>query len=248
MQRFQNGAEDVQLTVRLAAVRAMGILGGPEAVRTLKEQIHDQSPKMRSQAAASLRILGEKETLFRLADDKASEVRLEVAKGLDNPRANQTGELVKMMLADPSAQVQKAAIEAVGHWPLEQSAPILFGEMKSKSLLKRETAAKTLGKHWEPALSFPYEERQPEILAKSLAALKDQFEFDDWDEEPGAIQQVSWQNHRELGSRELDRLSLDQGREAIATYTDPNATREERAEAREQMLALKGKFLFGYPD
>jgi len=244
---LQNGVEDVQLTVRLAAVRALGILGGPDAVRVLKEHVHDQSPKMRSQVAASLRKLGEKETLFRLADDKAFEVRSEVAKGLDNPKANRTGELAKKMLADPSARVQKNAIEAIGQWPLELAAPILFGEMESRSLLKRETATKMLARQWEPAATFPYDDRQPEVLAKSLAILKDRFESDDQivqadnrvsdSPEYGMIQQAAWKQ-----ARELDRLSLEKGRKAIAAYTNINATREERTQAREQMISLREKF------
>ncbi len=252
MQRLQDGIEDTQLTVRLAAADAMGIVGGSDAVHELKEHVHDQSPKMRAQIAASLRKLGEKETLFRLADDKASEVRIEVAQALDDPHANRTAELAKKLLADPSAQVQKCTIEAIGRWSLDRSAPILFGEMESNSLVKRETAMRMLGEHWEPALSFDYENRSSEARADSLALLKNRFESDDkiasgdeqtndldgrTSETPNPIRQASWAN-----PRELDRLSLDKGRKAIAIYVDPEATREERTRAREQMIALKDKF------
>ncbi len=252
MQRLQDGIEDTQLTVRLAAAGAMGIVGAPDAVHELKEHVNAQSPKMRAQVAASLRKLGDKDALFRLADDKASEVRIEVAKALDDPRANRTVELAKKMLADPSAQVQKCTIEAIGCWPLEHSAPVLFGEMESNSLLKRETAMRMLGNLWQPALTFDYENRSNEARAESLASLKDRFESEDKiaslseeseeidersSETTGPIRQASWRN-----PRELDRLSLDKGCKAIALYTDPEATREERDRAREQMIAMKDKF------
>lgn len=175
MRHILDGVHDMRMTVRLAALDALSIIGGPDAIKSLDEHANDTSPKIRARVAASLRKLNEKEALFRFAADKSPEVRNEVARGLDDPEVYNTTKLVKTLLTDQSSTVQKSVIESIRNWPLELSVAILFEEMKSPSLLKRETATNALAEKWPPAAEFEFSDRRTDIRTESLAKLKDQY-------------------------------------------------------------------------
>lgn len=238
---------DPQHNVRLATVDAMGLSESAQSLELLRENSRNTSSAIRARTARAFRKRGAFEDLFRMAEDKDAAVRSEVAMALQNSGDLRTRELMKQMLADRSVQVQKHALDALAAWPENQSCPILLEEMGSITSAKREKATQLLAQIWPPAAGYDYSEVRSEVRNASLKEFKERFynepRFADVDT---TLLVDSRNDHRTRGGavtsrRELDRISLEKGRRAFSLYQNPRATRDERNEAREQLLALEGK-------
>lgn len=171
-----DGLCDPRVKVRLAAIDALGIQGGETAFKHLSNRLRDPAPQIRAHVAAAFRKMGQKEDLFRFSEDDAYEVRIEVAKGLDDPTFPGTKKLVQKMLTDSSSRVQKTVLESLTTWSLAESAPILFEELASPSLQKRETAQQVLARFWFPAESFDYSDRRTDLRQTALQELRAAFD------------------------------------------------------------------------
>ena len=241
---LRDGMDDTKLPVRLAAIDAMGILGGDDSITMLQKHTLDTSAKVRAKTASTLRKLGANDELFALVDDKSSEVRAEIAKGLTDPGEVQTRELAKKMLDDQSAIVQKFVIESIGEWPVEIAAPILLKQMESQSLIKRETATVALAKSWPDAAKFDFADRRIELRAAALEQLKEEFNESEIAKninenfaENGYSSEIANAKYG-LNPRELDIETLNKGRNAILVLTDPETNRFDRKEAEEELLEI----------
>ncbi|MGL6197107.1 MAG: HEAT repeat domain-containing protein, partial [Thermoguttaceae bacterium] len=239
----KDGLRDSRLSVRLATIDAIGVAGEKELVSLLRENVKDQSPKVRTHIAASFRKMNEKDEVFQLVGDKSLDVRVEVAKALDDVTYAQSFSLAEKLLKDQSPQVQKAVICSIEKWPIEYAAPILLEEMGSQSLQKRETATVALTKMWPDARDFEFSNRQVAERQASLEELKDRFySIEDFQalrkNNNNDIKQVS---HSAATQRELDRSSLEKGRTAFDTYCDLEIDRRFRTKAEDSLLELGPK-------
>ena len=69
--------------------------------------------------------------MLKHVDDQDIQVRVEVAKALSERCTRQTANIAEIYVADRSAKVQLATIEAVGGWSIEESGRLLLTALKS---------------------------------------------------------------------------------------------------------------------
>ena len=117
--------------VRNAAMVALADTRNREAIPFAKDQLRDSLPANRAAAVSALRKIGEYDEVFKLADDAAAPVKVEVARALADRCTPQTANLAKAYIADRSRDVQRATLESVAGWSIEESGPLLLTAAKS---------------------------------------------------------------------------------------------------------------------
>ncbi len=138
-------------TVRNAAMDALAEMGCREAVPLVKEKLTDTAPLNRAKAVETLRKLGCYDDVFRLSDDPAWQVRIEVAKAIAERRTPQSYQKAKQYLTTGNDRVQKEALEAVADWPIEEGGPLMLEALKSPVQATRIRAAALLSEYFESA-------------------------------------------------------------------------------------------------
>ena len=149
---------DNDIRVRMAAIAALGELGGSAAQATLQGLLEKrQAEQIRTASVAALARMGARKAVLEAASDESWRVRIKVADALaawpDGNALTTAGRL----LDDPSTEVQRAVVAALARWPLAQSGPILMTAMGKDCFLTRKTAAEQLAARWPPAAEFPVE-------------------------------------------------------------------------------------------
>ncbi len=147
---------DHDLQVRMAAIAALGDLGGGESQEMLEGLLIGSSDAIRAAAVAALAQLGDKRTVLAAAKDESWRVRAEVARALRSYAADiSTDEVARRLLGDSSAQVQQQVIEALAEWPTDRAGSLLLAAMDATALSTRKAAAEQLAQRWPPAAEFP---------------------------------------------------------------------------------------------
>ncbi len=108
-------------SVRSAAVMALGLLGGDQALATVQEATKDQDPMVRAAAAEVLGRIGSPELHHRLLAsmlrDQAVEVRIAAALSLTKLRAPEAVDSLVGLLADPLEEARRKAEDALTRFP-----------------------------------------------------------------------------------------------------------------------------------
>ncbi len=153
--------------VRTAAIEALGLVGDQQARSVLAGLLADRSERIRAAAVDALAAAGERHKVLEAAGDESWRVRRQVARALAGRPDEPSASVARELLADPSAEVQLAVVEAVGQWPLERGGGLLLSAMDRPSLLTRQTATRCLAAQWPQAATFLPEappERRRELL------------------------------------------------------------------------------------
>ena len=165
--------DDTNLTVRIAAIGALGKLGTP-ACRTTLEKLRTHSHEAaRVAAVESLAHLAGCQAVLVSAKDKSWRVRQAVADSLSlagrdrQPIAADVVEMAQTLVHDPSLEVQRSLLKSLADWPLETSGGVLLTAMAEGGYQTRKDAAKLLAARWQPGADFPVEappaERTPAV-------------------------------------------------------------------------------------
>jgi HEAT repeat protein len=176
---------DFHLDVRLAAVRALGELGDAQARTDLQRLLIHEPEAVRAGAILALAASGDDVTVFASANDASWQVRRSVAQSLGRFATPRGATIARQLLADRSAEVRRAVIDAIGSWPLGQAGPILMTAMAEAPYATRKQAAEKLAQRWPDAVGFT-SDAPPERRAEQLSAIQDSWRRTHLAEESGA--------------------------------------------------------------
>ena len=160
--------------VRNAAMIALADNRSREAIPFAKNQLRESIPANRAAAVSALRKIGEYDEVFKLADDSAAVVRVEVARALAERCTPQTANLAKTYIADRNRDVQRATLESVAGWSVEEAGPIFLAAAASFHTDIRHRAVDMLAQRGVVYTGFDPESR-PEIQTVQHQALVDIF-------------------------------------------------------------------------
>lgn len=244
-----------------ATLDALAEAGCKEAIPLAKEKLHDTVGRNRAKAVQTLRKLGCLDDVFRLHDDQAWEVRIEVAKSIADRCSPQTAKLARDCLSD-TARVQEATIDAVATWPIEDAAPILLEALKCNLQTTRSRALNVLARHIPEAKRYDVVAK-PERVEEDRLALADLFdEFIEqkktsktqtrgvMPEKPSnrsSISPVAFLEHgdspRSNSDRDPDLLQLAEVRRLLDEWTRPGKSWGEREACLQRLASLEDRLL-----
>ena len=164
---------DFHLEVRLAAIAALGEIGGDDARKAL-EGLEREAEVIRAAAVTALARLGARDRVWAGADSDSWHVRQAVAAALVAWPDAGGALLARRFLSDPSIEVQKEVLATLGKWPLETAGPVLLEAMSGEAYMCRKTAAAQLSGRWPSATDFRAD-APPERRTESLARLREQW-------------------------------------------------------------------------
>lgn len=175
--------QDNDLTVRFAAIDALGHLATKPAVETLQKLLDDETVRIREESVKALALAGDIPSLLAAADDPSWRVRLAAIKALANQPGNKTLAVAGRLLSDASIEVQSQTIQSISHWPLAQSGPLLLTAIDTKTHRTRTEALAALALLWPPAAKFTARRLQ-QHPAQSVASLRQSWQKDFPSESP----------------------------------------------------------------
>jgi HEAT repeat protein len=165
--------DDTDLSVRIAAIGALGKLGTPAARAALEKLRTHSHEAARVESVHALYKLAGYQAVVASAHDKAWRVRQAVAESLsqagDDP-SSENIELARSLVRDPSLDVQRQMIKSLATWPIEEAGPVMLAAMSDAGYQTRKDAAAQLVPRWPAAAEFPVEALAPERAA-SIATL-----------------------------------------------------------------------------
>ena len=182
----ESALADFHLDVRLEAVRALGELGDPQARTDLQRLLIHEPEAVRAGAILALAASGDDVTVFASANDASWQVRRSVAQSLSRFATPRGATIARQLLADRSAEVRRAVVDAISAWPLGQSGPILMTAMAEAPYATRKQAAERLAQRWPVAAGFN-SDGPPERRAEQLSALQDEWRHTQIAGEPWAV-------------------------------------------------------------
>lgn len=176
LEAARSALKDYRLEVRLAAIAALGRLGGAEP-RQMLEKLEHEPEAIWAAALTALAGLEARGPVFAAAGSTSWRVRQAVARSLARwPDAESAG-LARQLMTDPSIEVQKELVAALADWPLPQAGPLLLDAMERGGYLPGKLAAAQLAERWPPAEEFSADapaERRAEVLASLTRAWREQ--------------------------------------------------------------------------
>lgn len=177
LEAARNALTDFRLEVRLAAIAALGGIGGDEARKALA-RLDSEPEVIRSAAILALGKLGDRDHVWSAAESSSWHVRQAAATALRAWPDRAGVLLARKLLTDPSLEVEKEVLETLAAWPLETSGPVLLEAMGGNGYLSRKTAAAQLAERWPAATEFSADapaERRAEMLGGIRAQWGRQF-------------------------------------------------------------------------
>jgi HEAT repeat protein len=154
--RIVPSLEDDSDNVRYEAVKAIGRLGGPDALAPiLRASAEDRADFIRAEAFRVLRTIGAgqpsvPEAAIRALDDKARDVRAQAAAILGVFNDKKSLPLLLKAMADAHWSVRESAENALLNFGAE-AVPPLLGALESPLWTTRFRAARLLGELGDPA-------------------------------------------------------------------------------------------------
>ncbi len=142
---------DAELSVKLAALRALGDYGGESAVALLKTMQKDPGELIRAAALAGLAQCGDLAALDTALADKSWRVRCGLAEMLRKNSSEQGQKLAAQLLADKSAEVRKATLASLTQWPWPAAGPLLLSAAENEFASVRHEAIQQLRSRWSAA-------------------------------------------------------------------------------------------------
>ncbi|HEV7221716.1 MAG TPA: HEAT repeat domain-containing protein [Pirellulales bacterium] len=169
LQAARAALNDYRLEVRLAAVSALGDLGGDEARQALKQLEHEPEV-IRAAVVKAWAKLGSREEVWAAAHHASWRVRQAAAEALTRWPDAGGASLARQLIKDQSVEVQKQTIATLASWPLDAAAPILFAALEEGGYFTRKTAAAQFAERWPAAAEFTVD-APADRRAETLAAL-----------------------------------------------------------------------------
>ncbi len=206
---LRRALDDFDVNVRLAAVESLGQLGTEDARVTLAKLRNNPAEMIRMAAVESLILIGDDKNVAAAASDKSWRVRqvvaqaLEPSPGLRSRDPKEASRLAQLLIADRNPQVQKATINALADWPLQEAGSTLFLALRDGGYLVRKTAAGQLTERWPPAADFPIDG-----ASESRAAALDRLQTA-WNREFGGTAAAMLQLQTESPGVQLTRLEAE---------------------------------------
>lgn len=162
---------DYRLEVRLAAIKALGDLGGDEARLALK-RLAREPEVIQAAAVMAWARLDARDEVWAAARNTSWRVRQAAAESLARWPDARGAALARQLIKDPSGEVQKQMLVTLAKWPLETAGPVLLAALEDDGgYLTRKTAAAQLAERWPPAAEFTVD-APPERRAEMLSALR----------------------------------------------------------------------------
>lgn len=159
--------------LRNVAIDALAEANCREAIPFIQDKLRDSIGKNRAQAVSALRKLACLDDVFRMSEDKAVEVRIEVAKALTDRLTPQSVQLARKYLTDHE-KVRRETLDAIAHWPLEDGAPILLDALTNNLESIRIQAAEILARSFPAAGKYDVS-ADPKSQAERHAELVESF-------------------------------------------------------------------------
>jgi HEAT repeat protein len=147
----QQGLRDSELSVKLAALRALGDYGGDAAISLLKTMQHDPGEFIRAAALAGLAECGDQSAMEAAFADKSWRVRCGLAEMLCKNSSEQGQKMAARLLTDRSIEVRKSTLTALTQWPWPAAGPLLLNAAESESPGVRHEAIQQLRSRWSAA-------------------------------------------------------------------------------------------------
>jgi HEAT repeat protein len=186
LQCAREALTDFHLDVRLAAIRALGELGGDDARATLQRLLIHEPEAVRSGAVLALAKSGDDVTVFASTNDPSWQVRRCVARSLAYFPTARGETIARQLLADRSGEVRRAVVYALDSWPLAAAGPILLTSLAEAPYPTRKQAAEQLARRWPPSQRYSAD-APPESRAEQMAALQAAWQATNVSGEPWAI-------------------------------------------------------------
>lgn len=230
----QTALRDYRIEVRLAAIAALGRLGGPRSREALQKLEHEPEA-IWAAAVTALAMLDARETVFAAADNPSWHVRKAAAGALARWPDTESAGLVRRLMTDPSLEVQKQLVAALADWPLPQAGPLLFDAMERGGYLSRKLAAAQLAERWPAAEEFSAD-APPQRRAEVLASLTRS-----WDEQQAAAATTSAEPaapHRADARPDISPERVDAAAELIARLHESPPDGPAAAEALRALRAF----------
>lgn len=142
---------DSELTVKIAALRALADYGGEPALALLKTMQKDPGELIRAAALAGLVQCGELAAQDAALADKSWRVRCGLAEILSKNCSEKNQELAAILLTDRSAEVRKAALTSLAQWPWPAAGPLLLNAAENDYASVRQDAIQQLRSRWSAA-------------------------------------------------------------------------------------------------
>jgi HEAT repeat protein len=164
----RGAATDYRLETRLAAITALGEIGGPEAKQEL-EKLDREPEVIRAAAITAFAKLGDRDRVWAGAESPSWHVRRAAAAALVGWPDASGVLLARRLLVDPSIEVEKEVLATLAAWPVDVSADVLFAAMAGNGYLARKEAAAQLARHWPAAREFTPDapaQRRAEVLGR----------------------------------------------------------------------------------
>lgn len=163
---------DVDLPVRLAAIRGLGQLDDAQVLVTL---LKDRSELIRAEAVASIAIRGSRAVVLGAVGDKSWRVRMKVAEALAGYGDPDGAAVARRLLDDPSAEVERQVVRSLKTWPLEMAGPVLLDALSKDAVTVRKLAAEQLVVSWPAGGRFPFD-ALPARRAEALSGLQTRYQ------------------------------------------------------------------------
>ena len=170
-----SAVHDVDLTVRLAAIRGLGQIDDVQAQATLADLLKDRAELIRAAAVAAIAVRGSQAVVLGAAGDASWRVRLNVAEALAGYGDSEGAVVARRLLDDRSAEVERQVVRSLAAWPWEVAGPVLLDALGKDAVTVRRVAAEQLAARWPIGGRFPYESPPPR-RAEALGKLKEQFQ------------------------------------------------------------------------
>ncbi len=167
----EQALRDPELSVKLAALRALAEFGGEQAVAVLKSKQADSGELIRAVALAGLAKCGEPSALETALKDKSWRVRCGLAEALTQDSGTRGQKLAEHLLADRSAEVRKTTIDALAQWPWPAAGPLLLSAAENEFPSVRQEAIHQLRSRWSAARELTVS-ASPERLRTQCAELR----------------------------------------------------------------------------
>jgi len=150
----ERGLTDYDLSVRLAAVEALGNLPAAQNGASLNQLAASSTDFVRAAAVAALATRRDFAAVEHAVSDKSWRVRRAVAESLEKLPPVERRRLAQELLNDPSSEVQRSMVRSLTNWPTSEAVPLLLVALEGRTAATQIDAAAQLRSRWPAAGSL----------------------------------------------------------------------------------------------